>query len=208
MDKTGIVFKIKKVQNPILLNLKKDKYKGKKSNWLDFQIFAFIRKTNDLEDRSILKQLKDTISNLPSYENFFCGKIVLYFKAKIVTLNHMIEKEIVETELEINNTNGFFGPIAGELRYYTSDINSIELIISEWDQADYFMLINIDTDKIQLAKDVLRSDAFSYNESALYELSKVSNYIIRKSGDEDEFELITNKSDVINHVISLNKSQK
>ena len=203
MNQTDI-YRIKKVDKPILLNLKKDKTKKKdKIIWSEFSIFVFIKKSKNLKNRSILILLKKLIFSLPSYEREYCGKIVLYFQKRLNNLYNSISSKLVEMEIDLKDTFGFFGKIAGELRYYSKDINSLHPIFSEWDQSDSFLFVNLQRKNIFIAREILKQDAFLYNESALFNLCKISNYIIRKSGDEDEFEIITRNPNVIQSINSI-----
>jgi hypothetical protein len=94
-------------------------------------------------------------------------------------------------EMEARETIGVYEPIAGEIRYASNRIDNITPALLRWDSADYFELAYVKDVSGVKVPERLQHNAFLCTELYLFEFAKSAHFLVRKSGDEDEFEILS-----------------
>lgn len=186
---------IKQIDKPLIRQISKLKRRNiPKLDWSFINIYIIIGKSKDIKKRSlsnlIKKFLMDTTKN--SLEGGkFIGRLSESFPEPLQKLKHDLLESGVNVVLDIKESMGIYGPIAGELRYLTDRIDYILPVLLRWQNADYFDLAYLDRKYTEQVLIEFNNNAFFYTEDFIFRIVELCNYFLRKSGDEDECEILS-----------------
>ncbi|MGB2987324.1 MAG: hypothetical protein WBE26_15775, partial [Phycisphaerae bacterium] len=152
---------------------------------------VIVGRSSKLGNRSLKDFIKEFVAQLSSEQGWFSGRLAESFVRSLQRAQQELLNTGANAELDARETMGIYGPIAGELRYSAGRLQCIAPIWSNWDSADYFDLFHADEQYAAIIEERLRHDALRWTESGLFDLAQLSRFVLRKSGDEDEVEIIS-----------------
>ncbi len=180
------------LSNPLVRELAKVKVSVRQDvDWSQVNCYVIIGRSPDVTKRSLAGMIEKLCTLFKGSRGEFVGRLAESSTRLLEKTKRDLLEASAKAEMESKETLGVYGPVAGEIRYSSDKIENIMPIFSAWDSADYFELTYVDDQSTTQVKKRLQESAFSCTELYLFELTKSCRFVMRKSGDEDEVEILS-----------------
>ena len=187
----GHTIVLRRVRRPLIKRGKVEQASGDRFDWSRYHCSVIIGRADKLTERSLARVIEAIVNRLATKQALFSGRFAGTTATGLEEAQNELLRAGARVEVDLRESMGVYAPIAGELRYETEHPRSIAPLWSHWDSADYFDLVHVDETCVAAVKGLMQEDALRYSEFSLAELARLGKFLVRKSGDEDEVEIIS-----------------
>jgi len=184
MNSSKSLLSIKRASNPVFCR----KRKLKEWNlWKSVTTAALLSDFGNRDTGEISQWFPDLIKTFQEPEAHIVLRLIRYEKKVAMS---------IKESLLNNGIEAFYYPLTEidyELVCSSKDITPLMPAIEKWTRSDYFDIIIVDGNYVPITKHCLFEDTQKKGPDSklLYQITNFSRYVLRKSGDEDELEILT-----------------